>query len=127
MSVNRLVGSLVVRVATAALAVLCVSLATIANGGPRLVFYGAIASGVLTWLGLVHSFAGLFKRWMRFAEALHTVVVTVLFTVVYVLVVPLFGVFVWIRDPLRLRRRAGETSWVSRNSNVDAISLERMG
>jgi hypothetical protein len=127
MSSNRWVGSGIARWATIGLGLLTIGLATVADTELPFVFYGSIGSGLLTFMALVHSFAALFRRWMRFADVLHKVAVTTMFAICYLVVVPLFGVVVWLRDPLRLRGRARETAWVARTAKVDALSLERMG
>ncbi len=81
---------------------------------------------ILAWMSVVHASAALFALWMRFADTLHTIAVTVLFGACYLIVVPVFRLALWFRDPLSLRR-AHQTSWVSRTRTVDAGSLERMG
>jgi hypothetical protein len=82
---------------------------------------------VLTWLALVHSSRMLFAAWMRAAGTLQGVVATTLFIVCYLVVVPMFRVLIWFRDPLQLRRPPQQTSWVARTATVDAASMERMG
>jgi hypothetical protein len=125
MADNRLVGSVFARIATPVLGLVTLGLALTADTRPR---YALLAiTGALTWLGLVHSFKTLFALWMRCAGALQTVVITTIFSVCYLVIVPLFRMVVWFRDPLHLRRTPQETSWVERTDKVDALSLERMG
>lgn len=126
MTATRYVGSWPVRAATALLALTSVGLWMADTGGSS-VFYGAVGSTVLTMVGVIHSSASVFKRWMRFAEGLQTVVVTTIFGVCYLVVVPVFSVIVWFRDPLRLKRRSQQTAWVTRRDDSDPLSLERMG
>jgi hypothetical protein len=86
-----------------------------------------VLMGGLTWLALVHSSRTLFALWMRFARALQTVAITTIFSVCYLVIVPVFRVVLWFRDPLHLRRPPDETAWVARTATVDATSMERMG
>jgi hypothetical protein len=127
MTGNRYVGSFLVRVCTVALGVASVGLMVLDDMGVPYAFYGAVAGGVLTFVGLIHSFDALFRHWIRFAEVLQAVAVTTIFGVCYMLVVPLFGAIIWFRDPLRLRRRRQGSSWVTRRAEIDPLSLERMG
>ena len=127
MSVNRFVGSAGARIGAVALAATTASLAVASTGGPRYLFWAAVVSGVATFIFLVHSFAPLFKAWMRFAEGLQAVVIRTLFTVCYLVIVPVFTAVLRRRDPLRRRHKARESSWVLRPDTVDASSLERMG
>ena len=64
---------------------------------------------------------------MRFARALQTVAITTIFSVCYLVIVPVFRIILWFRDPLHLRRSLNETAWVARTATVDAVSMERMG
>lgn len=65
--------------------------------------------------------------WMRFAERLNTVVVTVIFAACYLLIVPLFWLLRWRADPLRLHSDPRvKTYWVRRPER-DARAFERMG
>jgi hypothetical protein len=127
MSTNRFVGSVVARVAVVAFGVLTAALAAAATQAPRYVTYVAIIAGVLTWLSLVHAIKPLFRRWMRLTELMHNVAVTVLFSVCYLLLVPLFHLVLRRRDPLHVRREKSASSWVEKSGVVDAASLERMG
>lgn len=128
MNTSRFVGTVAVRTITAALIGVCASLSILAGAGSRLLFWAAVLSGLLAWIGLVHSFSPLFRGWMRFAERLQAVAVTILFGTCYLLVVPLFTLFVRARDPLRLGKKTRQdTSWVPRTQSIDLQSMERMG
>jgi hypothetical protein len=127
MSTNRFVGSWTARVAVVVFALLTIALASSASQSPRYVTYAAVFSGILTWLSLVHAVVPLFRAWMRFAEFLHNVAVTVLFGACYLLLVPFFHLLLRRRDPLHLRRSNDSSSWIIRTGVVDASSLERMG
>lgn len=126
MDVSRFIGSATVRLIAL---VLAASFAWVALGvtAGRLPWYAALVSGLLAWIAVVHSSRPLYAWWMRVAEALHTLVITVLFGACYLLIVPLFGLLTRRRDPLRLRRRRLESSWEVRRGSIDARSLERMG
>jgi hypothetical protein len=124
---TRFVGSLLARAATPVLGAVTVAFALTSGTRQRYVLLPVIVGSVLTWLALVHSSKPRFALWMRFAAAVQTVVITTLFSVCYVLVIPLFRAIVWFRDPLALRRPRTETSWVTRTATVDAKSMERMG
>jgi hypothetical protein len=89
----------------------------------------AVVSAVLTFLALIHSHRTIYSGWMRFAEVLHTVVVTLLFGACYLLVVPLFFLIAWVSDPLRLRRSSNTDSfWIRRKTQAqDTGYFERMG
>jgi hypothetical protein len=127
MEENRFVGTPVAPVATIALGALTIALALMTDTGPWYLFPASIVSGVLTWVALVHCHRSLFKKWMQFAHVLHDVAITTIFGVCYLVIVPLFRLALWFRDPLALRRAAQQTSWVTRTANVDAGSMERMG
>jgi hypothetical protein len=127
MSIDRFIGSPLARAGTVVLVALSAGLALASDGGPRWAFWASVGSGVVAFMFLVHSFAGLFSAWMRFAEALQAVVIKTLFSACYLLIVPIFAVVLRGRDPLRRRRGVGESSWVPRTGKVDASSLERMG
>jgi hypothetical protein len=123
---NRFVGSTAARVSAPLFAAAAMAMASVPPGVVPFKTLAVVILAVLAWLGVVHASAGLFALWMRFADLLHTVAVTVLFGACYLVVVPLFRLALWFRDPLSVRR-ARQTSWVPRTRLVDADSLERMG
>lgn len=134
MNPDRLVASPGVRFATVVSIGLCVTGAvlyafdlTSTASGMLLVL--AVGSGILALVGMIHSFRVVYTRWMRFAQVLHTAVVTLLFGACYLFVVPVFFLMVWPFDLLRLRKRSSQhTFWHRRRSvKVDADSLTRMG
>jgi hypothetical protein len=86
-----------------------------------------IGVGVAAWLCLVHASRRGYRLWMTFADLLRETTVRVLFTVLYLLVVPLFRVVLWARDPLHLRRPRQDSAWMRKTVSLDANSLERMG
>jgi len=121
MDSEKLIASTGVRIASAVLALLCVA----AIGWQPIV---AVVAGLLAVFGLILSFRSSYEAWMRMAARLQTVVTTFLFGACYLLVVPLFAAFVRMSDPLRLRRREGESSWITtRREAQDARSYQRMG
>jgi hypothetical protein len=127
MTTNRLVGSALARVAAPVLGLVTVRLVLATDPRHGYAFAAVVLGGVLTWLALVHSSRTLFALWMRFARALQTVAITTIFSVCYLVIVPVFRVVLWFRDPLHLRRPPDETAWVARTATVDATSMERMG
>jgi hypothetical protein len=127
MTSSHIVGSPFVRAATIALAGLSGLLFTRTPPPSGLLLGVAAGAGVLALIGAIHSSRRVFAAWMRFAEALHTVVIAVLFSACYLLIVPLFAPIAWMRDPLLLRRRPRDTAWVTKSGAVDLASLERMG
>lgn len=70
----------------------------------------------------------MYAKWMAFAHALQVVVQTILFTLVYLAVVPLFALVSRIGDTMRLRPRpTARTFWVPRRPVVhDDTFFERM-
>ena len=115
------------RLATLGVIFITMSLAALVDSIAPYRSYVVIAGSVLTFIGAVHSSRALFERWMIVAETLQTIVVTTIFTLTYLLVVPLFAVVIWFIDPLFLSRRARKTTWIQRKTGIDAESLERMG
>jgi hypothetical protein len=131
--VDRIVGSLGIRLAAAALALACVCGALLYRGrafpdAQGLVLALSIASGVLALMAGVHTSRAVYARWLALSQRLHSLVVTVLFGACYLLVVPLFRLIGLTRDPLRLGRRdPGETFWIPRREDQGPESFERMG
>ena len=124
---NRFVGKPLALVATVAMGVVAVALASMVGSGPRYLLPLSIVAAILTWVAFVHTHAKLYQLWMKFAHVLHTVAVSVIFGTAYLFIIPIFRAVLWFRDPLGLRRPPEETSWVTRTAKVDALSLERMG
>jgi hypothetical protein len=124
---NRFVGTRVALAATLAMGAVTIVLASMAGSGPGYLLPASIVAGVLTWVALVHTHPKLFQLWMQFAHVLHTVALSVIFGSAYLLIIPIFRALLWFRDPLGVRRRPEETSWVTRTATVDAQSMERMG
>lgn len=96
MNPNRLVGSVGVRLTTLVFSLLCVTLAMLHGGDclPALskgLMVASIGSGVLAFIGLIHSFKVIYALWMRFAVILHAGIVTLLFAICYLVVVPVFS------------------------------------
>jgi hypothetical protein len=134
LDLNRLIGSAGVRAGTLAALLLSVSALVVrdriaASGAEGALFLLAVGAGVVALLGMIHSFRRLYAGWMRFAEVLQKVVVSILFAAFYFLLVPWFLVMVRILDPLRLRTRSeSESFWIpKRRQGIDGKSLSRMG
>lgn len=70
----------------------------------------------------------IYRAWMAFAHRLQLIVTTLIFTVIYLVVVPLFAVIAIAGDALRTRhvsRRA--TFWVRRREGAhDDAFFDRM-
>jgi len=127
------VGSKWTRIAAVVLATACVAAvlaATRTEDGSSLrslLFTAAFVTGVATAACLPLCSRRFFPIWMRWAEKLNTVVMTALFGLCYLLIVPLFFLVQWRKDPLRLRGNPSATTfWISR-SKSDPQSFERMG
>src|SRR6516225_692967 len=119
MKIERIVGSPVVRAATIILAALALVWGLISTRTPsvghRWVVTAAIVCPVLALIFAIHSSHGVFTVWMRFAKVLNLIVTTVLFGVVYLVVVPPFALVMRMLDPLRLRRLSdSESLWHER-------------
>ena len=134
MNSDRLVGSTGIRLATLVFSLLCVTAVVLYERDffselSEVLLILAIGSGVLAFIGLTHSFRVVYSLWMKFAETLHTVTITLLFGACYLVVVPVFFLMVWPFDPLRLRNRSEpDTFWIQRrNPRCDPPSLQRMG
>jgi hypothetical protein len=134
MTIDNLVGSTLVRGITAVLTVVSAAVVTLYlrdgfAGAPRLGFALSVAGGVLTFMAFVHTTRGIYARWLAFAAKLHSVVITILFGAVYLIVVPIFALVTWPLDILRLRNRPGlGTYWIDKRPVADVASeLQRMG
>jgi hypothetical protein len=131
--VDRIVGSLGIRLAAAGLALACLfgSLLYRDRAFPDAsgtVLFLTIASGVLALMAGVHVSRAIYARWLALSQRLHSLVVTVLFGACYLLVVPVFRLIGLTRDPLRLGRRdRAETFWIPRRQDPGPESFERMG
>jgi hypothetical protein len=131
-NIERIVGSLGIRLAAAGLALACLFGAWLYRDGAfpdasGWVLFLTIASGVLALMAGVHTSRAVYARWLAFSQRLHGFVVTVLFGACYLLVVPLFRLVGLTRDPLRLGRRdRAQTFWIPRQ-NPGPDSFERMG
>jgi hypothetical protein len=128
-NIERFVGSVTVRLAT--LLVVLLSLTTALPHGRGMFPNGkwlpvvTVATGVVAFIGLIHSFRMLYDLWMRAATTLHTGMVTLLFGVCYLLV---FFLMVWPFDLLLLRKSDPKTFWIRRRrSECNLASLQRMG
>jgi hypothetical protein len=121
MDFERLIGSPSVRIGSVLLAALCAASIGVHT-------FVAVLAGVLAALGFILSFRPVYDAWMRLAPRIQTVVTTLLFGTCYLVIVPIFAVFVRMSDPLRLRPRDGESSWIAeRRDASDVRSYQRMG
>jgi hypothetical protein len=135
MTPNRPLSSPGVRAATLLLAMFCAAAVALYRSAPssqssELLRGLAIGSGFVSVLGLIYSFAPLYRGWMRFASALQKAVTLLLFGACYLLVVPTFSLIVRFTDPLKRgkRFREVETLWVhAHRDERDPGSFQRMG
>lgn len=130
MNTERLIGSTAMRVLTVVFAAVCAALLLARGRFPDasgLLLVVAIASGILACLAFIHSFRAVYTAWMRFAKALHNVVIAVLFGACYLAVVPFFFLIAWPSDPLRLRKQPESGTFWVRRREFDPSSLDRMG
>lgn len=98
------------------------------GAGSRPLVWLTVVLGLLAFVGLVHSARSVFTKWMAFARFLHSITVPALFGACYLLVVPIFVLLNWRRDPLGLRPRSQSTFWTDRHrGTLDKNSLSRMG
>ncbi len=93
----------------------------------RFIFLPVLIFSVLTFMGIIFSFRPLYTRWMKFADALQVVVMTILFGGCYLIVVPFFVLIVKASDPLGLRGRPedGDSYWVDRHKDESDIESYR--
>ena len=97
-------------------------------GPPEWIRFAGLILGLLAAMAGIHSFRSAYAVWMRFAGVLNRVMTTLLFGLVYLIIVPPFSAVLRRLDPLRVRKgKASQTLWVKRSSgSVDADSLNRM-
>ncbi len=83
---------------------------------------------MLAVVAFVHTGQSVYARWMRVAERIQSTVVTVLFSVVYLVVVPPLWVFAWTRDSLGLRNSQASTYWIPRSDEKRTLKFfQRLG
>jgi drug/metabolite transporter (DMT)-like permease len=83
---------------------------------------------VLAFVAIVHSGRTLYALWMIAAEKIQITVVTTLFSLSYLVLVPLVWLFAWTRDSLKLRKAGESTYWVERRDEErTAEFFQRMG
>jgi hypothetical protein len=123
----RFLASPAVRIAALVLGAITIGLVQGADSYRPYASYAATATGLLTFIAVVYSFTSVFRLWTRFASALHEVMIAVVFGVCYCTVVPVIALFVWLRDPLSLKKQSRATAWVRRDPDIDPLSFERMG
>jgi len=72
--------------------------------------------------------AKLYQWWLRTAAKIQTVVVTLLFGVCYLFVVPFFSLILRLRAALRSRGRAERSDWIDLPPEDTTVeSFQRMG
>jgi hypothetical protein len=132
MNVQRIIGSSWIRLACVVLALLSAAAFVAAGrqwiGPPGWVRFAGVVLGLLAAMAFVHAFRPVYAVWMRVAGVLNQVMTTLLFGLVYLVIVPPFSLVMRLVDPLRARRaKPAESLWIERPSEpVDADSLSRM-
>jgi integral membrane sensor domain MASE1 len=134
MTTENLVGSDGIRRATSALLAVALVIGYIyvrdifpARSG--LMFWLLTATGILTFMGFVHTTRGIYAGWLRFAKVLHTGVITALFGGIYLLIVPLFALAIWPFDVLKVRaHKRSNTCWIPKRAiDPDVTFFQRLG
>lgn len=87
-----------------------------------------VASAIAFFLLFLMSIPVLYQAWMRFAEKLSVWIVRTVFSIVYLVLLPILMIFV-TRDRLGLKRhRAAPSLWIDRpREDGDLDSMRRMG
>lgn len=130
---NQLVASRAVRLLTLVLGVACVLvilwMRSLPDSGLRSgLRYGAWALALGTVLCAIHATRAGYAAWMKFAAVMQQVVTTILFGLVYIVIVPLFSIVARILDPLFLRKGRRESYWIQRRKvELDREYFRRMG
>ncbi len=132
MKVTRFIGSMPARVASALLAVSAV----VAWWGYARVdkveefwLYAGIATTALAFVSSVHYSRRIYNAWLKVAHRLQMLIVTVLFSMCYLVLVPPLYLFARAADSLKLRSSNGVDSyWIDRRDEERTLRFyERMG
>ena len=134
MNIMAFVGSPAAIAAAAIFTIACLAGAAAYLGGRAPDWSGAvlaftIVTGVMAFMAFVHTSRAVYARWMTVAGLLNKFVVSVLFGVFYLLIVPIFALLARPFDVLRLRPRPHATTyWIHKKQvRADAASLQRLG
>ena len=93
----------------------------------NLLFVSVVLS-VLAFMAVVHSGKGIYERWMQIAERIQLIVVTTIFSALYLTLVPLLWIFAWSRDSMGLRNSDASSYWQPRrNEERDLEFFRRPG
>ena len=97
--------------------------------GAEFWLYAGIATTALTFVSSVHYSRRIYSAWMKLAHRLQLLLVTVLFSMCYLLLVPLLYLFARNSDSLKLRSGDGVDSyWIDRRDERRTLRFyERMG
>lgn len=130
MAATHIVGAWPVRLTALVLGLAAVaSWLLLAGQEPRRgSYFLCIVLSVVAFIALVHSGRTSYALWMIAAEKIQIAVVTTLFSVSYLVLVPLVWFFAWMRDSLKLRNAGASTYWVERGDEErTAEFFQRMG
>ena len=132
MKVTMFIGSMPARVISALLGVMAVLTwqgYARADKDAELWLYAGIATTALALISSVHYSRRIYSAWMNGAHRLQMLLVTVLFSVCYLVLVPLLYLFARASDSLKLRSGAGVDSyWIDRRDEERTHEFyERMG
>ncbi len=77
---------------------------------------------------MVSYLKNLYQKWMNFAEKLNKFFTTIIFGLIYFLLLPIIKIFA-TKDPLGLKAPdKKKTFWIDRSQTADALEhLQRMG
>ena len=132
MKLTRLIGSVPVRVTSAIL----VALAVVtwhgyvrADEGARFWLYAGIAITVFAFLSSIHCSHSVYSAWLSIVQRLQMMIVTMLFAMSYLVLVPPLCLIARAADSLKLGSGEDVNSyWVSRRDEERTVRFyERMG
>jgi hypothetical protein len=91
-------------------------------------FYVTLGCGILSLVGVIHSFAPLYRAWMLGAQRVQHLVVVLVFGSFYLLLGPVFFIIGKVHKLLTSRGASDDTFWVElQPESIDEESLRRMG
>ena len=129
---RRFIGSPAIRITSALLlllAVLAWCIYVSADNGSGIWLYAGILTTVLAFVSFVHCSRSIHSTWLKVANRFQILIVAGLFSIVYLLLVPLLYLFARAADSLKLRSSDGVKSyWIDRRDEERTASFfERLG